>query len=124
KDVFMTMYIYGGRLTVRQSDGGDQRNEETLGSKAVEGVLADGKRTTVTIPAGAIGNERAITVVAEEWTSPELRVLVLTEHKDPRGGDSSYRLVNITRGDPAPSLFEVPADYTIRETGIRKFEQQ
>ena len=71
----------------------------------IEGVLADGKRTTTTIPAGAIGNERPITTVAEEWTSPELQVLVLTDHKDPRSGDSSYRLVNVTRGDPSPSRY-------------------
>lgn len=116
--------LNGGRFAVRRPRGAEERNDETLGSKAIEGVVADGRRTTVTIPAGAIGNERAITIIAEEWTSPELQVLLLTDHKDPRGGDSSYRLVNVTRGDPSPSLFEVPPDYTIRDTGIRKFERQ
>jgi len=60
----------------------------------------------------------------EEWTSPELQVLVLTEHKDPRDGDSTYLLTNINRSEPASALFEVPADYTIRQTGIRRFERQ
>jgi len=123
-DGVMSVDVNGGRVAVRRSGGTEQRTDEPLGSKVIEGVLADGKRTTVTIPAGAIGNERAITIVAEEWTSPDLQVLVLTEHKDPRGGDSSYRLVNVTRGDPSPSLFEVPSDYSIRETGIRRFERQ
>src|SRR5262249_8641364 len=112
-DGAMSVDVNGGRFAVRRSGGAEQRNDETLGSKVIEGVIADGRRTTVTIPAGAIGNERAITIMAEEWTSPELQVLVLTEHNDPRGGDSSYRLINVTRGDPSPSLFEVPADYTI-----------
>jgi hypothetical protein len=119
----MTMEFSGGRVAMRRSGDGEQRNEETLGSKVVEGVVADGRRTTTTIPAGAVGNERAITIVAEEWTSPELQVLVLTEHKDPRGGDSSYRLLNVNRAEPSPTLFDVPSDYTIRETGIRRFDR-
>jgi hypothetical protein len=120
----MTMELNGGRIAIRRSGDGEQRNAETLPPKPIEGIVADGRRITTTIPAGSIGNERAITVVTEEWTSPELQVLVLTEHRDPRSGDSSYRLLNINRGEPSPSLFEVPSDYTIRETGIRKFEYQ
>jgi hypothetical protein len=116
--------VTSGRVTLRRSGEGEQRNVETLQSKVIEGVLADGMRATTTIAAGVVGNERAITIVAEEWTSPELQVLVLTEHKDPRSGDSTYRLLNISRAEPAPSLFEVPSDYTIRETGIRRFERQ
>jgi len=119
-----TVEFNGGRFTVRRPDNGEQRNAETLPSKVIEGVLADGKRTTTTIAAGAIGNERPITIVVEEWTSPELQVLVLTEHKDPRDGDSTYRLTSINRSEPPASLFEVPADYTIRETGIRRFDRQ
>ncbi|HEY6214837.1 MAG TPA: hypothetical protein VIW45_21230 [Vicinamibacterales bacterium] len=114
----------GGRFSVRRSNDNEKRAEETLPSKIIEGVLADGKRTTTTIAAGAIGNEREITVTVEEWTSPELHVLVLTEHKDPRTGDSTYKLTNINRSDPPASLFEVPSDYTIRDTGIRRFDRQ
>jgi hypothetical protein len=117
--------VNGGRIAVRRSgDSGEKRAEETLPSKVIEGVLADGKRTTTTIAAGTIGNDRDIVVTVEEWTSPDLHVLVLTEHKDPRSGDSTYRLTNISRNEPSASLFEVPADYRIRETGIRRFERQ
>jgi len=120
-----TIEVDGGRGMVRRAGGdGEQRNAETLQSKVIEGVLAEGKRTTTTIAAGAVGNERAITIVAEEWTSPELQVLVLTDHKDPRNGDSTYRLLNVNRAEPSSSLFEVPPDYTVRETGIRRFERQ
>jgi hypothetical protein len=123
-DGAMTVELNGGRFTVRRPNEGEQHSDETLPSKVIEGVIADGKKTTTTIAAGAIGNERPMTITVEEWTSPELQVLVLTEHKDPRDGDSSYRLVNIVRNEPAGSLFEVPAGYTIRETGIKKFERQ
>ena len=70
----------------------------------------------MTIPVGAIGNERPIVVTSEEWTSPELKVLVLSESNDPRTGTSTYKLVNLKRADPSPSLFQVPSDYAVIQT--------
>ncbi|HXM35984.1 MAG TPA: hypothetical protein VN920_12400 [Pyrinomonadaceae bacterium] len=96
---------------------GDKKSAKTesLGKQIVEGVEAEGTRTTVTIPAGEIGNERAIEILMERWYSPELRTVVMTRHSDPRFGETLYRLTNISRSEPAKSLFEVPADYTIKE---------
>lgn len=88
---------------------------ESLGQQMVEGVMCEGKRTTVTIPAGSIGNELPLNIVSEEWYSPELQLLVLTKHSDPRSGETVYRLTNINRSEPARALFEVPADYTVRD---------
>ena len=93
-----------------------------LEHKTLEGVAVEGRKTTTVIPAGKVGNELPITVVSEEWRSPELNLLVLTRHSDPRTGESSYRLQNIIRAEPDPSLFMVPPDYTVRETGIRRME--
>jgi hypothetical protein len=95
---------------------GEQNAEERLAPRVIEGVRVEGVRRTSTIAAGAIGNERAIVVTTEEWTSPELKVLVLSEHSDPRTGTSTYKLVNLKRADPAASLFQVPPDYTITQT--------
>jgi len=83
-------------------------------------VTAEGTRTTRTIPAGAIGNEQPIVTVTEEWRSPDLQVLVLTRMTDPRTGESTYKLTGISRADPNLAWFEVPGDYTVKETGIRK----
>jgi hypothetical protein len=91
-----------------------------LPARDMEGVRAEGVRRTTTIAAGAIGNELPIQVVSEEWRSPELQVLVLTERSDPRLGTSTYRLLNITRSEPPLYLFEVPADYTVRQPGMLK----
>jgi hypothetical protein len=88
---------------------------EPLGKQNIEGVEAEGTRNTVTIAAGEIGNERAIEIVSERWYSPELQTVVLTRHSDPRFGETVYRLTNINRSEPAKSLFEVPADYTVKE---------
>jgi len=64
-------------------------------------VIANGSRSTTTIPAGQIGNEQPIQIVSEQWVSPDLQVLVLTKHTDPRSGETTYRLNNITRVEPA-----------------------
>lgn len=88
---------------------------EALGKQSIEGVEAEGTRTIVTIPAGEIGNEREIQVVSERWYSQELQTIVMTRHSDPRFGENSYRLTNISLTEPARSLFEIPAGYTIKE---------
>jgi TonB family protein len=91
--------------------------QESLGRQTIEGVQAEGSRTTVRIPAGAIGNERPIQVVSERWYSPELQTLVMTRHSDPRFGETTFRLTNISRTEPDHSLFEVPAGYKITDRG-------
>jgi hypothetical protein len=94
--------------------------KEDLGRQMVEGVGATGTRTTWTIAAGAIGNLQPIKIVSEQWFSPDLQLLVLTKHSDPRSGETTYRLQNIVRAEPDRSLFMLPADYTLKESGIRK----
>ena len=89
-------------------------NTEKLAAQMVEGVMAEGTRTTVTIPAGEIGNEQPIQIVSERWYSPELQTVVMTRHSDPRFGENTYKLTNITRTEPAATLFQVPGDYTVR----------
>lgn len=88
---------------------------ESLGKRVIEGIEAEGTRTTTTIPAGQIGNELPIQIVSERWFSPELQVVVLSRHHDPRMGETVYRLTNISRSEQPRSLFEVPADYAIKE---------
>ena len=107
----------GGEGMVVQWQGGRKKDAKTesLGKQVIEGVEAEGTRTTFTIPAGEIGNERAIEMVSERWYSPELQVVVMTRHSDPRMGETTYRLTNINRSEQPKSLFEVPADYTIQE---------
>lgn len=90
--------------------------QESLGQQMIEGVLCEGKRTTLTIAADTIGNDLPINIVSEEWYSPELQVLVLTKRSDPRSGETIYRLTNINRTEPARALFELPTDYTVQDS--------
>jgi hypothetical protein len=88
---------------------------ESLGKRMIEGVEAEGTRTTITIAAGEIGNDRPIEIVNERWYSPELQTLVMSRRSDPRFGETTFKLTRISRSEPLRSLFEVPADYTVRD---------
>jgi hypothetical protein len=88
---------------------------ESLGKQVIEGVEAEGTRTTLTIAAGEIGNDLPIQIVSERWYSPELQQVVMSKQSDPRFGETTYRLTNINRAEPSHALFEVPSDYTVKE---------
>jgi hypothetical protein len=103
-----------GREITRKADKG-QVTTEDLGSQTMEGVYVTGIRTTRTIPAGQIGNEKPISIVTEVWTSPDLKTIVYSKRTDPRMGDQIFQLTNITRNEPDPSLFTVPSDFKVNE---------
>ncbi len=88
---------------------------ESLGTQNIEGVVAEGTRTLRTIPAGQIGNERPIEIVAEEWYSKDLQMTVMSRHSDPRTSETTYRVINIRLGEPDPTLFQAPPDYAVTD---------
>ncbi|GGD00967.1 hypothetical protein [Undibacterium terreum] len=90
--------------------------KKDLGSKDFDGIKAEGKMSSYSIPAGQIGNKNPITVSTETWYSPELQVTVYSKHSDPRTGDLIYRLANLKRGEPSSALFTVPDSYSIKES--------
>ncbi|HVO97802.1 MAG TPA: hypothetical protein VMT15_07035 [Bryobacteraceae bacterium] len=92
-----------------------EAEREDLGTQMMEGVRVEGARRTNTIPAGRIGNEQPIVIVMERWFSPDLHVLVMSTRTDPRTGTNTYKLTNINRGEPAPTLFQVPPDYALKD---------
>lgn len=109
------MFGRGGPPPHHEPPPASQSKTESLGKQTIEGVEAEGTRSTVTIAAGQIGNDRPIEIVSERWYSAELQTVVLSKHKDPRMGETVYRLTNINRSEPARSLFEVPSDYKVEE---------
>jgi hypothetical protein len=80
--------------------------EQPLGTRTMEGVHVEGTRRVVTIPAGAIGNERAFDSITERWFSPELQIAIMSRQLDPRFGETRYQLTKISRVEPAAELFE------------------
>ena len=85
-----------------------------LGERKVNGETAAGSRVEATIPAGAIGNEKPINMSAEQWYGKNLQVVVEATYRDPRTGETRYKLSNIHRAEPDAKLFQVPDNYTKR----------
>lgn len=91
------------------------RVETDLGTQTVNGVAAQGKSVTHTIPAGAMGNAQPIISTSETWYSPDLQIPISAKNNDPRFGQSTYSLTNIQRAEPPASLFQIPSDYTVKD---------
>lgn len=109
----------GGRMRAGLGSGNQQNAKtDSLGSKTIEGVTAEGTRTTITVPAGQVGNEQPLQTVVETWYSADLQTIVLSRRSDPRNGETVTRYTNIARGEPAHSLFEVPADYKVSDSSV------
>jgi len=103
-----------------------EKKVESLGVQTLDGVQAEVKRVTITIPAGREGNDQPFEIVSEKWYSTELQVLIMSKHSDPRIGDTIYRLTNINRSEPSRALFEAPSDFSVTEEKgqLRRKERQ
>src|SRR5262245_17290353 len=97
-------------------------NTEQLAKQMVEGVECEGTRAVTTMPAGTIGNERPIETVYETWHSQELKMMIMSKRSDPRFGETSYRITNISRSEPDASLFQIPSEYTIVDNEAKRVE--
>jgi len=105
-------------IVIAKSLGSEEHAEvttEDLGTETMEGLLVTGTRTTRTIPAGEIGNEKPISIVTEVWTSPDLKTIVYSKRSDPRMGEQTFKLANIVRAEPDASQFTVPADFKLTD---------
>jgi hypothetical protein len=105
-----------GRQVIVRTPGSGEVTTESLGTQTIQGVEAQGRRVTTTIPTGKIGNEQPIVTTDETWYSPKLQRVVLSKRHDPRFGDTTFRLANIDQSEPSPSLFQVPSDFTVTDT--------
>lgn len=81
-----------------------------LGVRQVNGETATGSRVEATIPAGAMGNEQPVKMSAEQWYGKDLKVVVEATYRDPRTGETRYRLREIQRDEPDASLFRLPGE--------------
>jgi hypothetical protein len=109
--------MYSVQSHAMSPDPGVDKNSKTdqLGTKTIDGIDATGTRTTTTIPAGAIGNDKDIVITHETWYSAELKLVVLSTQDDPRFGETTYSLTNVDRSEPDASLFQVPAGYKVEK---------
>ena len=93
---------------------------EDLGTQVMQGVTVTGKRVTRVIAAGQEGNEKEIDIVTETWFSADLQAVIQSKTSDPRFGETVYQLSGLSRAEPDPALFAVPAGYSITEGRTRR----
>jgi hypothetical protein len=77
-----------------------------LGERKVDGVTLTGSRVEATIPAGAMGNDQPVKMSAEQWYGKDLQVVVEATYRDPRTGETKYKLREIQRDEPDAKLFK------------------
>jgi hypothetical protein len=104
----------GGRHVSSPVVSGDTIGSNRLGTKTMDGVQVVGIRTIRT-PARRNGIELSQSI-SDSWYSTELKLTLASESHDP-SGRSSMRVTNLVRSEPAPQLFQIPADYTIKSVG-------
>ena len=109
------------RAMHEQNSSRPQPVKENLGVQNINGLAATGTRTTMTIPAGAIGNANAIQIVREVWVSNDLKVPLMIKSSDPRFGTTVMQLTNVVQSAPDASLFVVPSNYSVTTMNGRGF---
>ncbi len=118
-DALKTRVVIGGQaITIGSFQTKLDNSEATttdLGTQPIEGVMAKGTRIMHTIPAGAIGNDLPIVITTETWVSQDLKVIVMSKSTDPRMGETTYKLTNLSRAEPDPTLFQIPGDYSVKD---------
>jgi len=87
---------------------------ESLGTKDLAGLQVVGLRTVHTLPPNG-PNDKPFVSTVETWTSPELKVIVLTDVQTSNGDHHVTRLENIVRTEPSSSLFQIPPDYKVHD---------
>lgn len=83
----------------------------SLGEKTLDGVHVVGSQRVYTVAAGRVGNSKAVTVTVQQWSSPELGIIVDKLVTATTGGQFHYHLTQLTQAEPDAALFTVPADY-------------
>ena len=86
---------------------------ENLGTDTFGGLDVERSRETYTHYVQTIGNTKTILRTVDYWYSPALGVNVQVKRHDPRDGDQTLWLTNISLSAPPPDIFQVPADCRI-----------
>ncbi|HZP05091.1 MAG TPA: hypothetical protein VFB43_09335 [Terracidiphilus sp.] len=86
---------------------------ENLGTDTFEGLEVQRTRETFTFYKESIGNTKTILRVVDYWYSPDLGVNVKVVRHDPRDGDQTLWLTDISRSAADQSYFKIPSGFRI-----------
>jgi hypothetical protein len=94
----------------------DQRTyltRENLGTDTFSGLDVQRSRETLTLATESVGNTRTILRTVDYWYSPALGVNVQVKRHDPRDGDQTLWLTDVSLSAPDPEIFKIPADFSV-----------
>jgi hypothetical protein len=92
-----------GEIRVFFNSGGSGQSQQTTTAMKIK---ADNERAATS----DLGTQ-----TIEGVPAPDLKVLIMSKSSDPRMGETTYKLTNLSRTEPDPALFQIPADYTIKD---------
>ncbi|HEY6388014.1 MAG TPA: energy transducer TonB [Candidatus Acidoferrum sp.] len=114
----------GAQATPVAATAKPETAREEIGTDTIEGLPVKGTRVTQTYAAGALGNDRLLTIVTEYWYAAELRLNLLTKRTDPRYGVQTVRVTELQRQEPDATLFAIGDDYkVVNEAGPTQVAQ-
>ena len=102
------------RQPARSFDNGNF-SRESLGTDTIDGFNVIGTRETRTVDTGVEGNSQPLSITKEFWFSPDLEVNLSVTRRDPREGTVVIHVVDLSRSEPDPSLFQVPANFIVED---------
>jgi len=88
---------------------------EKLGTRAIQGLVAEGTRSSYTVPIGLDQNDKPYIVVHDSWYSPKLKIVILETNDDPSSGSTRNELIDINLGEPDTKQYRPPTDYVIHD---------
>jgi hypothetical protein len=98
-----------------QNNGTRYLSRQSLGTDVADGLPVLGTRETLTINTGAVGNSQPLITTKDYWYSPDLEINLITIRNDPREGTQAVRVVDLSRTEPAASVFQVPANFVVED---------
>ncbi|MDP9337773.1 MAG: hypothetical protein M3P45_02780 [Acidobacteriota bacterium] len=84
-------------------------NVEDLGKRSINSIETTGRRETVTIASGSIGNNSPLLMKREFWYSSLLGINLSSTRQDPRFGTQSFEVIDVVMGEPDAKIFELPS---------------
>ena len=96
-----------------QPDGMSYLTRENLGTDTFEGIDVQRSRETFTFYKQSVGNTSTILRTVDYWYSPALGINVKVVRHDPRDGDQTLWLSDISESVADPQYFKVHAGYRI-----------
>ncbi len=101
-----TLPLLPGDTTVSQIE---------LAHDLIDGMKLRHGRESVKYSYSDAGKTRLYSTVTDYWFSQELQFFVQVKRNGPHRSQHTVKLSAISRAEPDPSLFTIPADYTVSE---------